>query len=106
MSSSFQTGEVIERPRVRDGWSYGKALSHQFWWAPPSATMVRKRVFDEIGGFDTQQQYSEDTDLWRRISWRHTIHQMDEVLMRYRQGHLSGPDLAAGLAYHEVCQII
>jgi glycosyltransferase involved in cell wall biosynthesis len=79
--------EIIERPRLHDGWSYVRALSHQYWWAPPSATMVRRRVLEEIGGFDPRQLYSEDTDVWRRISWSHTIHQMDEVLVRYRQGH-------------------
>jgi glycosyltransferase involved in cell wall biosynthesis len=81
--------EVIERPRPLEGWPYVKALSHQYWWAMPSATMVRKRILDEIGGFDAHQRYNEDTDLWRRISWRHTIHQMDDVLMRYRSGHPS-----------------
>ena len=27
--------------------------------------------------------------MWRRISWRHIIYQMDEVLVRYRVGHPS-----------------
>src|SRR5260370_39536265 len=26
-------------------------------------------------------------DMWRRMSLRHTIHQMDEVLVSYRSGH-------------------
>jgi glycosyltransferase involved in cell wall biosynthesis len=79
--------EVLERPRLVDGWSYTKALSHQRWWAPPSATIVRKRLFDEVGVFDPSQRYGEDSDLWRRMSWCHTIHQMDEILVRRREGH-------------------
>jgi len=86
----FQDGcEVIDRPRPPDGWSYVKGLSYQRWWMPPSATMVRKRLFDEVGNFDPGQRYGEDTDLWRRMSWHHTIHQMDEVLVRRRHGHPS-----------------
>src|SRR5260370_3185903 len=49
--------EVVERPRVPDGWSYLKAISHQYWWAPPSATLVRKQGFNEIEGFDPRQRY-------------------------------------------------
>jgi glycosyltransferase involved in cell wall biosynthesis len=81
--------EIVERRRLIEGWSYTKALSHQYWWTAPSAAMVRKRIFDEIGVFDPRQRSGEDLDMWRRISWRHTIHQMDEVLMRYRAGHAS-----------------
>ncbi len=82
--------EVVERPRVINGWPYVKALSHlQYWWAVPSAALVRKRIFDEIGGFDPHQRHGEDMDMWRRISLRHTIHQMDEVLVSYRSGHPS-----------------
>jgi hypothetical protein len=61
--------EIIRRPRRLDGWSYAEALSHGYWWAPPSMVMIHKCVFDEIG-------------------WRHNIHQMHETLARYRRGHL------------------
>jgi glycosyltransferase involved in cell wall biosynthesis len=78
--------EIARQPRLFDGWSYTKALSQQYWWAAPSAVMVRKRLFDEIGGFDPRQRYSEDNDMWR-ISRRHTIHQMNEILMRHGSGN-------------------
>jgi glycosyltransferase involved in cell wall biosynthesis len=81
--------ESIVRSRLPDGWSYIKAIGHDAWGAAPSATMVRKTAFKETGGFDLNQRYGEDYDLWWRISWRHTIHQIDEVLMRYRRGYRS-----------------
>jgi glycosyltransferase involved in cell wall biosynthesis len=81
--------EIIERPRLYDGWSYTKAISRHYWWTIPSATIIRKRVLDEVGGFDVHLSYIEDMDLWRRISWRYAIHQMDEVLTQYRCGHLT-----------------
>jgi hypothetical protein len=78
--------EIIRRPRLIEGWPYVKALSHQCWWAAPSGVMIRKAAFDQVGGFDPGQRSCEDNDMWRRISWRHTIHQIEEVLFRYRQG--------------------
>jgi glycosyltransferase involved in cell wall biosynthesis len=81
--------EIIVRPRLPDGWSYVKALNHYRWGAATGATLIRRRIFDEIGGFNPRLRYSEDNDLWRRISWRYSIHQMDEIMLRYRKGHAS-----------------
>jgi hypothetical protein len=81
--------ESIVRSRPPRCWCFTKAIIHQAWGAVPSATMVRKTAFKEAGGFNPNQAFAEDFDLWWRISWRHTIHQMNEVLMRYRCGHSS-----------------
>ncbi len=81
--------ETFRKPRLLDGGTHTKALNHLSWWAAPSAVIVRKRVLDEIGGFDPRLRWTEDNDLWRRISWRHTIHQVEVVLTRIRRGHLS-----------------
>src|SRR5258708_1108738 len=81
--------EIIVLPRVREGWSYVKALNHYRWGAATGATLIRRRIFDEIGGFDTRLRYSEDNDLWRRISWHYSIHQMDDIILRYRKVHQS-----------------
>jgi glycosyltransferase involved in cell wall biosynthesis len=82
--------EVIYRPRPPKGWSYTKALSQLiWWWAATGATLIRRGTYQELGGFDTRQRHSEDNDMWRRISWRHKIHQMDEIALRYRRGHAS-----------------
>ncbi len=82
--------ERISRPRCPDGWPYAKAIHHGYWRAAMgSSPLIRKAVFDEIGGFDISLRIAEDIDMVRRIGWRHTIHQMDEVLMRYRRGHAS-----------------
>jgi glycosyltransferase involved in cell wall biosynthesis len=79
--------EFIRRPRPPDGWPFLRAIHHVSWWAPPSGVMVRRSVLDAVGGFDPRQRYSEDNDMWRRISWRHHIHYVQEVLLRYRRGH-------------------
>jgi glycosyltransferase involved in cell wall biosynthesis len=80
--------EIIQRCCLLDGWSYTKAFNHASWCVQPSTTMVRRHVFAEIGAFDPRLRYDEDLDLWRRISWRHTIHQMAAILVRQRRGHV------------------
>lgn len=79
--------EVRRAPRLIAGWTYTKALSHQCWWALPSGVLARKVAFDAAGGFDPDMRFCEDNDMWRRVSWRHEIHQVPDVLLRYRQGH-------------------
>jgi glycosyltransferase involved in cell wall biosynthesis len=81
--------ETIMRPRLPDGWSYVKAFSHQHFWAVPSTVLVRKTALTKSGGFDVRLRFNEDNDLWRRISWHHEIHQVEEVLTRYRRGNPS-----------------
>jgi glycosyltransferase involved in cell wall biosynthesis len=81
--------ESVDRTRPPPGWTHVKALNHQVWWSMPSATIVRKPVFNDAGMFDPAMRVGEDSDMWRRIAWRHRVHQMDEVLVRYRCGHAS-----------------
>jgi glycosyltransferase involved in cell wall biosynthesis len=70
-----------------EGWAPLKALCHQKWGALPSAVLIAKDTLLTVGWFDENQQMGEDGELWRRVAWRHTIHRMDGVLLRYRVGH-------------------
>jgi len=58
-----------------------------------SVGMARRRVLDAIGGFDEQLQYTEERDLWLRISQRADVRCVPEPLVRIaqqtRQGRLS-----------------
>jgi len=81
--------EIVHRPRFTDGLSRIKAISLLHWWSPTSVAIIRKAVFDQTGGFDPRLWSCEDMDMWRRISWRHSIHHVKDILMRYRQGHAS-----------------
>jgi len=86
----YPDGRQLRRQaRLIEGWTHVQATNHQYFWALPSAVMVRKVALDAVGGFDSALRYCEDNDLWRRISWRHSIHQIEEVLVHYRQGHPS-----------------
>lgn len=50
---------------------------------PALTVMARKRVFDEIGGFDEKLVY-EDLDMWLRIARRYPLGYIDSPLARYR----------------------
>jgi hypothetical protein len=53
----------------------------------PSAAIVRRRIFDEAGGFDEDLRAAEDYDLWLRILARHHAGLVRKPLMVRRAGH-------------------
>ena len=53
----------------------------------PSSVLLRRDLFDEIGGFDETLAVCEDYDLWLRITAREPVHYLDEALVRKYGGH-------------------
>lgn len=53
----------------------------------PSAVMLRRRLFEEAGGFDESLPAAEDYDLWLRLTWRHPVGLVREPLVIKRGGH-------------------
>ena len=53
----------------------------------PSAVMMRKVLFDEVGVFDESMVACEDYDLWLRVSCRHPIYLIDTPFVIKRGGH-------------------
>ena len=65
------------------GWVY-----HQFLldsWALTSTVMFRREVFDRCGGFDETLPYSEDWDLWLRLSREYPFVKHLQPSTLYRQ---------------------
>ena len=62
--------------------------------------MVRREVFDNVGGFDESMERFEDTDMWRRISKHYQIGAIRECTCRLR----THPDNA--LASQDPSQIV
>jgi glycosyltransferase involved in cell wall biosynthesis len=52
-----------------------------------SSAVVRRSVFDHVGGFDPEWDLSIDYDLWLRVARFHEFEYVDEPLVRYRTGH-------------------
>jgi len=63
----------------------------------PSAVMIKKPLFDAVGGFDENLPACEDYDLWLRISCRYPVHLIDTPLIIKRGGHGDQLSKAAGL---------
>lgn len=53
----------------------------------PSAVLMRKELFDSLGGFDEDMRAAEDYDLWLRILVDHKVGLLDEPLVTRRGGH-------------------
>ena len=53
----------------------------------PSAVMLRRSLFDRVGGFDPCLPVCEDYDLWLRIGATQPIHLLDTPLVIKRGGH-------------------
>lgn len=53
----------------------------------PSAVMMTRRLFDQIGGFDEAFPVCEDYDLWLRIAVEHEVPLIPEPLVIKRGGH-------------------
>lgn len=53
----------------------------------PSAVMMRRELFDAVGGFDETLPVCEDYDLWLRIAVDHPVALIPETLVIKRGGH-------------------
>jgi len=63
----------------------------------PSAVMMKRSLFDEVGLFDEDMPACEDYDLWLRISWRYPVHLIETPLIIKRAGHADQLSKAPGL---------
>jgi glycosyltransferase involved in cell wall biosynthesis len=59
------------------------ALAHRTPLAHPTVLM-RRRVFDAVGGYRTGFPHAEDYDLWLRISSAHELVNLPDIFARYR----------------------
>lgn len=53
----------------------------------PSATIINRKLLQEVGPFDETLPACEDYDLWLRISYRYPIELIPEALIIKRGGH-------------------
>jgi glycosyltransferase involved in cell wall biosynthesis len=72
-----------DQPRVTTGF-YEELLRRNYIWTP-ALVAFRRRVFEEVGGFDPRVNPSADYDIYLRIAWRHDFAPHDTVVAEYRQ---------------------
>ena len=79
------------------GWIYHLLLLD--CWVLTSAALIRAEVFDKCGVFDESLPYSEDWDLWLRISREYPFIKLKRPLTLYRQHPNQGNRLARAIDY-------
>ena len=90
-----QTGEIWIRNGVRvnpcrhhrkpDGDIFAPSVARCV--VSPSAVMLRRDLFESLGGFDEGLPVCEDYDLWLRLGRREPVGLLDEPLVIKRGGH-------------------
>jgi glycosyltransferase involved in cell wall biosynthesis len=68
----------------------------------PSAVMLRRSLFDQVGLFDENLPACEDYDLWLRISCKYPVHLIDKPLIIKRGGHEDQLSGAPGLDKYRI----
>ena len=63
---------------------YNRSLSHCI--IAPSSVMIKKSLFDTMGGFDESLEVCEDYELWLRILKEHNFGLIDEKLITKYDG--------------------
>ncbi len=75
----------MNKHKKRGGWIFEYCLP--LCAISPSASMVRKAIFDEVGYFDESLPACEDYDLWLRICSRYPALYVDQALLEKTGGH-------------------
>ena len=83
------------RHRKRNGIIFEPSL--ELCLVSPSAGMVRRELFDQVGLFDESLPACEDYDLWLRVSCRYPVHLIKAPLIVKRGGHADQLSRAWGL---------
>ena len=71
----------------------------------PSAVMLKKAFFEDMGGFDESLPACEDYDLWLRINAQHPIYLIDQPLIVKRGGHKDQLSAGVGLDKYRIASI-
>jgi glycosyltransferase involved in cell wall biosynthesis len=91
------------RHKKRSGMIFEPSL--QLCLVSPSAVMMRRRLFDEVGLFDEGLPACEDYDLWLRVSCRFPVYLIDTPLIIKRGGHADQLSGAPGLDKYRIQSI-
>jgi len=68
-----------------DGWIFPHCVP--LCIVSPSSVLLRREVFDELGGFDESLPACEDYELWLRLAARYPVRLLPERLIVKRNGH-------------------
>jgi len=76
------SGKIINRVFRHD---FNKEVSLLDQPAHGACTMIRKKVLEEVGGYDEEFDRQDGYDLWLKIIFKHRVMNLNEPLFYYRQ---------------------
>jgi len=74
-----------KKHRKHSGWIFERCLP--LCIVSPSAVLIPRAIFEQVGCFDESMPACEDYDLWLRIAAHYPIYLLDEPLVVKRGGH-------------------
>ena len=91
-------------PRLRhkkpSGWIFTQSLA--LCLISPSAVMLARALFNDIGFFDETLPACEDYDLWLRVACKYPVYLIEKALTVKRGGHADQLSSAAGLDRYRI----
>ncbi|MFC5050666.1 glycosyltransferase family 2 protein [Rubritalea spongiae] len=97
-NGTLKTENSNESFRVVRHWSSGEYDRENFkkgWMPPHPSFYMRRKYYEELGGFDLQYKIAADYDSMVRYLWKHKLHAkyLPKVLMMMRTGGVSNRNL-------------
>jgi glycosyltransferase involved in cell wall biosynthesis len=89
-----------KRHQKRGGMIFGPSL--ELCLVSPSAVMMHRKLFDDIGRFDEALPACEDYDLWLRIACRYPIGLVEQPYIVKRGGHADQLSRQPGLDKYRI----
>ena len=102
----LQLGQLEQRqPGILDGWLGQIALGQRL---QTPCMVVRRTVYEQLGGFDERLYFSEDWEMWVRIAARYPVWYQPEPLALYRMhsSSISGSNQRTGADVADLRQAI
>lgn len=81
-SLSVNCADLTETEQARSGWLYTRLLMGLL--VGMNTAVIRRNVYDQIGGFDTTMRIGEDYDFWLRASRVAPMHSLNGPVALYR----------------------
>jgi glycosyltransferase involved in cell wall biosynthesis len=93
------TGEIEDRPTLRDGDAFWELLAFNFP-ALPISVVVRRECFFRVGLFNPQLKGIDDWDLWVRIAELYPVASVSQPVSLYRKATPTSKQGSSALASH------